>query len=733
MGQRCGVKKGILVSQPERDYLVLWGDPLPAGKGMIPDSILKGGYQIPMHTKTSFRPRKGNDDSLVMWKFQCTVSTVRRHNFIPHNSNTGAYSPSLCKNKEPYSKLHVVYHCTLCSSASQSSWSPSIDETGSPRLKMPLPPPSTPEDGHCVQELYTDSHHQHNSKSLIPLSVDNDRGRDARALNDGRSPINKGIREDRWHHVHPKVPGYRRHSVVANGLEMKSDGQHSVRDPRQAGYSRASVRVGYPHSHRVMKEHTYSKRYQEGCEHPRFCRVGACSDLSPQLLTPVSSSTASKTGGGKRSASSNAPPTSGGSTTTSTAEGPAQQEPIANTPVTAAGADQKTVAGIMKTRSNSTVNECTIHPSSRSAPTNDSGSDASVTPSSPPQTGKGVESMKEPVKKDSNTIQHKGKSPMEGEPKETRVWGEDEEKKSSVSSDPAMCSLDGFHLDLDPEPTSSSNSNSTCCSESEEMAEEKAGDSDMDVEADSEEGDRTMEAEPGSDDLAKKMSTDDNQQWAVTSPEPGKMRFSRLDNIDRSPESERVHLKQITSNRIQLRNGRVLPPSSLAFLAASPKLVSPPQRSPPQLDGNKNHPPSMASSSPGPGQLRRSKRLAEVMEEGSQSKEINGESGGGHDSILDPSFEIQLSDEPVESSDESEFDLPDFDLVPIKRSPPGSPQHTPPTETRSVRGRKGRGRGRGARRGGKRGGAHSYTRSEGMSDFYLSPCSGYTGVCVCWF
>lgn len=655
-------------------------------------------------------------------------------------------------------------HCTLCSLASQSSWSPGIDETGSPRLKMPLPPPSTPEDGHSMPEFLTDSHHHHhhNPSGLMhsaPVSVDNERSRDAnllRAMSDSRSPNSKAIREDRRHNLHPKGHGYRRHPAVVNGVEMKTDGQYNVRDPRQAVYSRASSRLGYPHSHRVMKEHTYSKRYQEGCEkHPLFCRVGTCSNLSPELLTPVPSSTASKTGGGKRTTSSSSPLAStrpsnttsprarGGSTNTPTGESSAQQNPKTsqsdNTPpVTPSGAEQEKVPVTAKTPSSFTANECTTRPSSvmpKSAPTH--GSDASCNLPQATLTGEVGKSVRGAVKKDSDAIQAKAKSPLEGEPKETKVWGQDEEKKSSVSSvssvssDAAICSLDGFHLDLDLEPTSSSNSNSTCCSESEEMAEERGGDSDMDVEGHSGEGedgeDGTMEAgsaDPGSDGLARKMSTDENQKWTVTSPEPGKMRFSRLDNIDRSPESERVHLKQITSNRIQLRNGRVLPPSSLAFLPASPKLISPPRRATPQLDALKNEAPS-TTSSPGPAQLRRSKRLAEVVEEGSQSKETSGDPGGDHESILDPSFEFQLSD--VESSDESEFDMPDFDLVPVKPSPPVSSHDMPHTENRSMRGRRGRGRGRGGRRGSKRGGVH---RNEGMSINYLSLCNGYLYDCV---
>lgn len=615
---------------------------------------------------------------------------------------------------------------------------------------MPLPPPSTPEDsGHSMPEFHTDNHyqHQHNPSGLMHSAPDNDRSRDAnilRAISDGRSSNSKAIREDRRHNLHPKGLGYRQHSAV-NGVEMKSDGQHSLRDPRQAVYSRASRRLGYPHSHRVMMEHTYSKRYQEGCEKlPLFCRVGTtCSNLSPELLTPVPSS-ASKTGGGKRTTSSSSPLASGrstnttsplagrGSANTSPGESSAQRDPTTsqsdNTPpVIPAGAHQGRVAMTAKTQSSSTANECTTRPSSgvsRSAPTDGRESVASCNLPQPTLTG---ESVRREVKKDSDTIQPKEEFPMEGGMKETKVWGHDEDKKSSVSSDTAICSLDGFHLDLDLEPTSSSNSNSTCCSESEEMAEEKGGDSNMDVEGDSgeEDGeDGAMEdgsSEPGSDGLAK-------TEWTVSSPEPGKMRFSRLDNIDRSPESERVHLKQITSNRIQLRNGRVLPPSSLAFLPAAPKPASPPQRTAPQLDAVKSGAPS-TTSSPGPAQLRRSKRLAEVVEECSQSKESSGEPGGGRDSFLDPSFEFQLSD--VESSDGSDFDMPDFDLVPVKPSPPVSPQHTPPAENRSMRGRKGRGgRGRGSRRGSKRGGVHNYTRSEGLSIHYLSLCTGYWYDCV---
>lgn len=110
MDLRCGVKMVLLVLNQERDYPALWPGLSPTGKGTIPDSIPKGGYLIPIHTKPLSHQKKGivymcvyvARSLLVMVSHQFTHLLYRRHNFIPHDRNTGAYSPSLCKNK-PYS------------------------------------------------------------------------------------------------------------------------------------------------------------------------------------------------------------------------------------------------------------------------------------------------------------------------------------------------------------------------------------------------------------------------------------------------------------------------------------------------------------------------------------------------------------------------------------------------------------------------------------------------------
>ena len=321
-------------------------------------------------------------------------------------------------------------------------------------------------------------------------------------------------------------------------------------------------------------------------------------------------------------------------------------------------------------------------------------------------------------------ISRKADSAMNGsDSSEIREFKRDTKEKTPTPLGREPLDLHGdFFLDLDPEPTSGSNSNSTCCSESEEQTESRTEDSDMEVEGADQETTETADEQPTlvddaqtSDEESLTMSLPGSprgeekksspEQWLVSLPEPGKMRFSRLDNIGSSSDSERLSVKQMTSNRIQLRNGRVLPASHLAYQA---KFTSPPSSSDTPTS------PASSSSSPQKGRLRRSKRLA------ASNDALPPQLWGmfpvamDSDSTADQSFEMQLSEDA--SSDESEFDLPDFTPKPSQTE---SQQHKASSSSvgRGARGRRGRGRGGWARRGGvKRGGGggpHVPTKSSG--------------------
>ena len=307
---------------------------------------------------------------------------------------------------------------------------------------------------------------------------------------------------------------------------------------------------------------------------------------------------------------------------------------------------------------------------------------------------------------------------------ETTECKMDSEEKAATPFERDPIGLPGeFFLDLDPEPTSGSNSNSTCCSESEELTETRTEDSDMEIVEAEDEATETADEQPmladgaqTSDDESLTLSLPGSSQgsevveennspekWSVSSPEPGKMRFSRLDNICSSSDSERLSVKQMTSNRIQLRNGRVLPASHLAYQA---KLTT----SPPSSDTPTS--PTSSSSSPKIGRLRRSKRLAASSDP--LSSHIWGlYSIPDSDSTVDQSFDTQQPSEDA-SSDESDFEMPDF----APKS--GQAEYQPSKssgEGRGGRGRRGRGgKGRWARRGGVKrggGGTRATTRSSG--------------------
>lgn len=57
-GLRDQICAGIKMALP-RGYLALWPDLSLTGKAMIPDSILRGGYLIPIHANPSSHLKKG--------------------------------------------------------------------------------------------------------------------------------------------------------------------------------------------------------------------------------------------------------------------------------------------------------------------------------------------------------------------------------------------------------------------------------------------------------------------------------------------------------------------------------------------------------------------------------------------------------------------------------------------------------------------------------------------------
>ena len=521
--------------------------------------------------------------------------------------------------------------------------------------------------------------------------------------------------------------------------ELRDDGVSFVRDPRQASQKLDHLRV--------HKEHSYSKKYQEGStNHPLFRQVGCRNNLSPRLLTPLNSTRAKST---TRTPTSSGPPVRGSTSAATTAVSD-QREQKSNKLSPSA-----TIAS--RGDDSSTGSECTA--SSRGHIT--SGDKSPVRNQIPAKSvDEAIVTAKKmkidaPAKLRANTVLDDEKnvtsSPLDSKIKDAvtddplakgrdnSIIAVDVKKansSSTVDGDP-LGSLEGFRLDLDLEAaTSCSNSNSTCCSESEEVAEERGRDSD------GEDGGEGMSvggtvSSSSSEDEALSLPDDSSttkspEKWSVCLPEPGKMRFSRLDNIEDSPDAERLSLKQMTSNRIQLRNGRVLPPSSLAFLAASQKISSPPTpqkespRTPPYLQtpqkefswtppssqtppssrspASSQSPGSLMSESPGTSRLRRSKRLAVTGEVGRPAEWRRGvDSTADSDPTADLSFEMQLS--PLESSEGSDFEVPlDFPL---------SPRNKPPCEGRAVRGKRGRGRGRWGRRRGKRGTIRRSARTDG--------------------
>ena len=617
---------------------------------------------------------------------------------------------------------------------------------------MPQPPPSTPDDTHGIQEPHTESYHRHHLQPQHVFgssSFEKERGSRESTLLDAMKPSRIQNSRDERRALYSRGPNYhdRRGGapVIINVLELGSDGGgQMVRDPRQAGFSRAK-RI----HHNVLQEHSYSRQYCRGCEnHPGYNQIGPCTDLNPSFLTELKSSfTTTRTRVAAKTLTSD---DSRQSFSTSSTE--SFQEMKSNESEKTESQSSPTNTGAMSLVSESSTVQSSVAPHSMAlaafrsterekqtlrqqmlvrkeaevTKTYESSRRDQLTTSF--QLAKGIQTEKnhletddrvgrsrDQTKKSDTSDDRKGKLPAQIETKNLpkRQGGKTGgDKVDSPASGDALCSLDGFHLDLDLEPTSGSNS--TCCSESEEMTEGKNEHSDMEIEEEDEEtgtGEDRMTvdaAETSSDDESQSLSCSGNveklkspEKWSVCLPEPGKMRFSRLDNMEDTPDAERLSLKQMTSNRIQLRNGRVLPASSLAFLAASQKITSPPQR-PTTVGEMSRSPPSSTTSGSSSSQnnrLRRSKRLAGA------TNEINNPHWTDSESLADQSFEM---DEHMLSSDESEFDLPDFCPPPTKSCFPESPLYKPPSEGKAWRGgKRGCGRGRGSRRGGKKGGTPS--------------------------
>ena len=652
--------------------------------------------------------------------------------------------------------------------ASQSSWSPGFDESGSPRLRMPQPPHSTsedcrstPEHHHTPESSYPCSRHHphphhhanhpHPSSSVEPLP--------------GKSPfpgqLEKGERVGgggllktppeclRSRRFQRDTGGYlrggpnyneRRAPLIINGLDPEAEGGQKVQDPR-----RKRAHLGF------LLEHSYSKPYRRGAEkHPRFHQIGMRTDLKPEFLTELQSVARTKAPPGKCSTaddanSSRQPSTTGPPPSTESSHKHDEYNQLHSNPSEkqfipsiegatgssgvpkSSGPQDGTAPEEMKMEGR-TIRRKQV---TKSSPTSEMGSSTLEADGSRSQ-GKLLKMSDDATDKGLPVQAEEGKDPLR------RQGGSKATAQEKIDSLDALCSLDGFSLDLDLEPASGSNSNSTCCSESEETGEGKNEDSDMDVEEAGQErdGNGTAVDELSSCDESHSLShlsgvdkpgkaKKSPEKWSVCLPEPGKMRFSRLDNIeDASPDAERLSLKQMTSNRIQLRNGRVLPPSSLAFLAASQKVItSPPRRPASTASDSLMSPPSSTTSggsgsSPrnnggssgggGSGHLRRSKRLAKTASDSGSSIWKESGSAAGSESPADRSFEMRSSDELSASSDESELDLPDFRPEVLKPCLPESPLYKLPSESKTGRGKgRGRGRGRWGRRGGKRGGVRS--------------------------
>ena len=505
-------------------------------------------------------------------------------------------------------------------------------------------------------------------------------------------------------------------------------------DPR-----RASLNLAQRDSRIVLLDHSYSKRYREGCEsHPRFFRIPPCSRLNSELLTELKSSTA-RGKGSRRGSISGGPRLISGADLAKT-KNTADEKPDdlrkeeskkalnqSLSPVPAAlavsGSDS---SSSVKSASYGRVSDNTRPSKSQVSHENPNthSQTPSRSPSKQPKIDHHFSHTKTPTKahRTPDPRAQSSVEPSSSTGTDTLKSRGAREELSSLERDQLGFS-DDFQLDLDLEPTGGSTSGSNCCSETEDLTESRTEDSDMEVEGDSttEDGDLTLVggARSSEDELGslpgtpRKSEVDGRslEKWAVSSPEPGKMRFSRVDSSDGSPEGERLALKQMTSNRIQLRNGRVLPVSSLAYLTqvtTSPSGSSSVPLTSPSLSS-----PSLSSSPSNPeiGRLRRSKRLA-----GSCDPFAHPPLGlTDSDSTADLSFETHLSDA---SSDGSDFEMPDFCPKPSVTESPG---YRSAGEGRGGWGRRGRGRGRWGKRGVRRGGGgRGTTRIDGEKKKFFS-------------
>ena len=596
----------------------------------------------------------------------------------------------------------------LILSASQPSWSP--------------------DDPNHAPDLHGNHHHHGNHAPFGGCErVNGAGGRDIPKGHQESGRYFRGAGERRrnpaYHERKGPVP------LMTNGLGSGNP----TRDPRQASLTRAQRSVLV-----VLQEHSYSRKHQEGCEeHPRFHRVPPCSQLNPQMLTELLKSSCSARGKGHRKE-----PNSTGPAAMPTSSLPGKERVFKPTPSQSADETSFSEKKVHSQLSSiSSVRSGEELKSSPASSVRDNG-EANISTS---RVQSNAHSQK-PVSESDRSHQlnqppkHSGTSRAPGSSDitlschantaDSKASGEDKNAATSLAQN-SICSLDGFHLDLDLEPTSGSNSGSTCCSENEDQTGSRTGDSDMEIdESDSvtEDNERTIVGEASDEEVTPVSSLPGSprrsevakrspEKWSVTSPEPGKMLFSRVDSGEGSPEGERLALKQMTSNRIQLRNGRVLPASSLAYLTkvTSPTLGSSSASLTPSS-------PSSTSSSPQTSRLRRSRRLAGswdpvIMLNLSPWKETSATTDS--DSMGDQSFEAHLSDA---SSGESDFEMPDFGSKSSVCEPPQLK-----SEIRGGRGKRGRGRGRWSRRGMRRGGGggHGSIKNEG-DNFFLKMAMNHT-------
>ena len=206
---------------------------------------------------------------------------------------------------------------------------------------------------------------------------------------------------------------------------------------------------------------------------------------------------------------------------------------------------------------------------------------------------------------------------------------------------------------------------------------------DLDTEPDSSEDESTMHVDGP---LIVSFPHFD-RQWSVTTLESGmRIKFSRMNQPCEAEEdggqarAVKMKLKQFPGNRIQLRNGRVLPPSTLAIYAS--------RKGPGQKDSL-----TTPEGSPGDHILTRRTRSGarfapEAEDDGGISAESDYEADGEFPAR--EGFEsITVKHEPLDS-DESEFDMPSFERDLTPSSPVEGERNSEETQRTPTRKRKAR-------------------------------------------